>query len=156
MRKGELISIYITPESGKPMLSQTEVLAVPGLGLDGDRFFNRPGIKSKKNDPGREVTLIEIEAIEALRRDYDINFGLGDSRRNLVTRDVPLNHLVNREFFVGEVLLSGIRLCEPCSHLAKLTHEEVLPALVHRGGLRAQILTEGIIRVGDEIAEKTK
>jgi MOSC domain-containing protein YiiM len=64
---------------------------------------------------------------------------------------VPLNHLVDKEFHVGEVRLRGVRLCEPCQHLAGLTQPRVLPALVHRGGLRAEILTDGYIRTGDPI-----
>jgi MOSC domain-containing protein YiiM len=70
-----------------------------------------------------------------------------------VTHDVPLNHLVGRTFQVGSVTLRGIRLCEPCLHIAELTHHNVLTGLIHRGGLRAQILTEGIIRIGDPIAQ---
>jgi len=77
----------------------------------------------------------------------------GDARRNIVTRDVPLNHLVGREFQIGDVKLQGLRLCEPCSHLESLTGLPVIKSLRHRGGLRAQILTQGIIRVGDAIKE---
>jgi MOSC domain-containing protein YiiM len=80
---------------------------------------------------------------------------LGESRRNVVTRGVPLNHLVGREFWIGEVKARGLRLCEPCKHLQRLSHEKVLPGLIHRGGLRAQILTEGTIRVGESITEST-
>jgi MOSC domain-containing protein YiiM len=97
------------------------------------------------------VTLIEIEAIEALQRDYRIEMDPGDSRRNIVTRGVPLNHLVGREFKIGAVTLRGTRLCEPCSHLEKLSVKGVQRGLIHRGGLRAEILTSGMIRVGDQI-----
>jgi len=92
--------------------------------------------------------------IESLKRDYGIEIDPGASRRNIITRGVPLNHLVGRELRVGEVMLRGIRLCEPCSHLERLTRNGVLRGLVHRGGLRAQILTEGTIRVGDPIEER--
>lgn len=125
--------------------------AIPGKGLEGDRYHSQTGTFSNKPGPAREVTLIEIEALEALKRDYGIELGLGSSRRNLVTRGVPLNHLVGREFRVGEVTLRGIRLCEPCSHLEGLTRPGVIRGLVHRGGLRAQILTEGTICAGDTI-----
>jgi MOSC domain-containing protein YiiM len=98
------------------------------------------------------VTLIEIEAIEALERDYGVKLSPGDARRNIVTRGVALNHLVGKEFRVGEVVLRGIRLCEPCQHLVQLTgQEKVLPGLVHRGGLRAQVVKGGVIRVGDAV-----
>jgi MOSC domain-containing protein YiiM len=95
--------------------------------------------------------LIESEAVEALRRDYEIEFEAGMSRRNIVTRGVPLNHLVGREFRVGEVVLRGLKLCEPCGHLEQLTGVRVREGLVHRGGLRAQVLNEGTIRPGDPI-----
>lgn len=125
--------------------------AIAGRGLEGDRYFNQVGTYSNRPGTGREVTLIEIEAIEALKRDYDIGLRPGESRRNIVTRGVPLNHLLGREFKVGEVRLRGARLCEPCSHLQKLTQQGVMRGLIHRGGLRAEILTGGVIRVDDVI-----
>jgi len=151
MWTGKLESIFIGPRPGQPMVEMNQIRAVPGSGLEGDRYFIPEENSSKKTDAGREVTLIEIEALEALQRDYGITLQRGGSRRNLVTRAVPLNHLIGREFRVGEVTLRGIKLCEPCSHLAGLTEKKVLPALVHRGGLRAKILTEGVLRVGDTI-----
>lgn len=153
MWKGELVSINISPSGGAPMQEVEEIRAVPGKGLEGDRYFERTGTYSAKGGTGREITLIEVEALEALWREADINLLPGEARRNLVTRGVPLNHLVGREFRVGMVTLRGVRLCEPCSHLAGLTQPGVLPALVHRGGLRAEIVSEGIIRVGDPINE---
>ena len=154
MLTGTVASIYITTESSKEMISIPEVRAVAGKGLEGDRYFTRKGFFSHKPGPDREVTLIESEAIEALERDHGISFGLGDSRRNIVTRGVPLNDLVGREFRVGDVTLRGMRLCVPCDHLEKLTQPGVKQALVNRGGLRAQILTDGIIRVEDTIQEQ--
>ncbi len=159
MWEGIVVGVYITPMAIQPMVFVNEVRAVPGKGLEGDRYFKQIGTYSGKSGPGglppaREVTMIEIETIEALKRDYGIELDLGASRRNIVTRGVPLNHLVDREFQVGEVALRGIRLCEPCAHLEKLTSKELLGALVHRGGLRAQILADGIIRVGDSIRER--
>ena len=151
MWKGELVSIFISKNFGEQMVEKTAVTAVEGKGLEGDRFFNPTEINLQKHDPSREVTLIEIEAIKAIKREHNIDFGSGDSRRNLVTRGVPLNHLVDQDFTVGEVVLRGIRLCEPCSHLASLTHKDILPALIHRGGLRAQIISGGTLYVGDTI-----
>ncbi|MCI0409312.1 MAG: MOSC domain-containing protein [Acidobacteria bacterium] len=133
------------------MASVNEVHAVPGKGLEGDRYFTQTGTYSKKPRPDREVTLIEIEAIEALAREYKIALEPGAARRNIVTRGVPLNHLVGQEFRVGDVTLRGLRLCEPCAHLERLSHAGVREALIHRGGLRAQILTDGTIRVRDSI-----
>ena len=152
MFEGTVISINIAPEAEAPMQSISEVRAVPGQGLEGDRYFDHKGTFSKPQ-PDRELTLIEAEAIEALRSEFQVDFGLSASRRNIVTRGVPLNHLVDKEFWIGNVKARGLRLCEPCSHLQRLSHPKVLPGLVHRGGLRAQILTEGMIRVGEIVKE---
>ena len=152
MFEGTVVSINIAAEAEAPMQSVREARALPGKGLEGDRYFDHKGTFSKP-EPDRELTLIEAEAIEAMKRELNVDYGLADSRRNVVTSGVPLNHLVGREFWIGEVKARGLRLCEPCSHLQKLSHEKVLPGLVHRGGLRAQILTEGLIRVGETVKE---
>jgi len=148
---GKVASIHISPEAEGAMRFVRTVRAVPGRGLEGDRYFRAVGTYSDRPGTGREVTLIELEAIEAMARDNDVRIAPGDARRNVVTRGVALNHLVGREFRVGDVRLRGVRLCEPCSHLESLTRRGVLDGLVHRGGLRAQILTEGDIHVGDPI-----
>ena len=151
MFEGTVDSIHIAPAASEPTVSVEQAHAVPGKGLEGDRYFKREGTYSDRHGPDREVTLIEIETIQALERDYKYELSPGDARRNIVTRNVPLNHLVGREFQVGEVTLRGIRLNEPCNHLAGLTDDKVKQGLVHRGGLRAQVLTEGVIRAGDEV-----
>ena len=152
--KGTVVSIHIAATATGPIVPVEEVRAVTSRGLEGDRYFHHTGTYSKKPGPDREVTLIEIEAIEALKRDHGIELDPGASRRNIVTRGVPLNHLVDREFRIGEVILRGMRLCEPCAHLERLSQKGVLRGLIHRGGLRAQILTEGVIRVGDTVKER--
>lgn len=148
---GEVVSIHISESATGPMKSLDQVRAVPGKGLEGDRYFNGEGSWSNKPGPDREVTLIEIEAIEALAREDNVEIAPGDARRNVVTRGIALNDLVGREFRVGDVRLRGLRLCEPCSHLEGLSKPGVLKGLVHRGGLRAQVLTEGVIRPGDAV-----
>jgi MOSC domain-containing protein YiiM len=148
MFEGTVISINITPVAEAALESVTEVRAVPGRGLEGDRYFDHP-----KMEPKRELTLVEAEAIESFRSEFKIDFGLDGTRRNIVTRGVPLNHLVGKEFWVGDVKARGIQLCEPCATLQRLSHPKVLPGLIHRGGLRAQILTEGTIRVGSTVSE---
>jgi len=153
MWNGSVVAVYLAPQARQPLVAVKQARAVPGKGLQGDRYFDGTGTYSSRPGPDREVTLIEIETIQALERDYSIQIAPGDARREIVTRGVALNHLVAREFRVGEVLLRGIRLCEPCSHLAQLTDQTVSRGLVHRGGLRAQILTEGIIRPGDPVHE---
>jgi len=160
MWEGTVVSIHVASEALGQMKCITEVRAVPGRGLEGDRYFTGTGFYSKKSSfGGREVTLIEIESVEALFRGVlnaegerlGISLTAADTRRNIATSGVPLNHLVDREFHVGAVLMRGMRLCEPCKHLENLTQHGVVSGLIHRGGLRAQILTEGLIRVGDAI-----
>lgn len=153
MGDGRVVSIHITGKAAEPVKSVGAVRAVAGQGLEGDRYFLRTGTSSHKHGPDREATLIEIEAIEALERDYGVKLSPGDARRSIVTRGVTLNHLVGKEFRVREAVFRGIRLCEPCQHLARLTgQEKVLPGLVHRGGLRAQVVRDGMVRVGDTVA----
>ena len=148
---GSVHSIHITAVASEPTVSVEEARAVAGQGLEGDRYFDGKGSWSSTPGSGRQVTLIELEAIEALERDYKLKIEPGQARRNIVTRGVALNHLVGREFSVGEVRLRGMRLNEPCNHLASLTHEKVKEGLVHRGGLRADIVSGGVIRVGDAV-----
>jgi len=135
------------------MKTVEEVRAVPGRGLEGDRYFRRCGTYSGKEGTGRELTLIEVEAIEALGRDYGVALDAAETRRNVATRGVALNHLVGRVFRVGSTIARGIRLCEPCSHMETLAGKRIRSGLVHRGGLRAAILSDGWIRVGDRVAE---
>ena len=128
-----------------------QVRAVAGMGLEGDRYYLRTGSFSKKHDESREATLIESEALEALAREYGHQLTAAESRRNITTRGVALNHLVGKEFRVGAATLRGIRLCEPCGHLEQLTGRKVREGLIHRGGLRAQIVQSGVIQIGDSI-----
>jgi MOSC domain-containing protein YiiM len=145
------VALFIGPTPNQPLYAVDQVASVAEHGLEGDRKFRLPGLPESKNGPDREVTLIESEAIEAVSRDYGVELSPIETRRNVVTRGVALNHLVGKRFRVGEALLQGIRLCEPCSHLESLTRRGVREALVHRGGLRAQVLEGGVIRVGDPI-----
>lgn len=153
MINGKVIAIYISPQAETPMRSLSEVNAIAGLGLKGDRYLLAKGTYSSKPDVSRQVTLIEGESIEALQREQGITLQPSDVRRNLVTLGVPLNQLVGKQFRVGEAILRGIRLCDPCSHLESLTQEGVSSGLSNRGGLRAEIITGGLIRTGDIVAE---
>jgi len=150
---GIVVSIHIAATGAAAMQSISQVAAVLGRGLEGDRYFSHLGTYSNDPGTGRHVTLIEIEAIEALKRDYDIDLPPALTRRNIVTRAMPLNHLVGCKFKIGEVTLRGTRLCEPCSHLEKLTRPGVIRGLIHRGGLRAEIIVGGMIQVGNKINE---
>lgn len=152
MADAEVIGIYITPTPAAPLESVSSAHAVAGRGLKGDRNYNAGEVAAHGSKAaGEQLTLIESEALAALSRETSISLQHAESRRNVVTRGIALNHLVGSEFTVGGVRALGIRLCEPCSHLESLTTEGVLAGLIHRGGLRAQILTDGEIRVGDQV-----
>lgn len=151
---GKVISIHTTPKAQAPMSAVNEVVAVAGLGLAGDRYHGHTGTYSETPGTGRDVTFIAAEAIEEIARDHGISLAPGESRRNVTTKGIDLNALVDKEFRVGDVVLRGMRLCEPCEYLQSHTGKDgLLKALVHRGGLRAEIIRGGTIRVGDEIAE---
>jgi len=155
---GEVVGIYIAPGGSQPMQAVAEARAVTGKGLEGDRYFRQVGTYSDKPGPHREVTLIALEALDAIGRETGIALAPGKSRRNIVTRGVPLNDLVGQTFRLGGVRARAVRLCPPCQHLEDLAGlPGVMKALVDRGGLRVQVLEDGPIRIGDPIRpEKTK
>ena len=143
--------IYIAAAAGGPPVAVSEVLVVADRGLEGDRYHAGVGSFSRWPGEGRAVTLIEAEVIEAVLRDWDIDLSAGRSRRNLVTRGVRLSELLGRKFRIGQALLRGTRVAEPCGHLVRLTEPSVFDALKGRGGLRADVLEGGVIRVGDAV-----
>ncbi len=142
---GRLEAIVVAPDAGAPAVLIDEARAEPDRGLQGDRYFEGRGTFSSAYARGHDLTLISEEALD------DLSLEATAARRNLVTRGIDLDALVGRRFRVGEVECLGQRLCEPCAHLERLTAPGVLRALVHRGGLRADILTPGVIRVGDTV-----
>ncbi len=149
--RGVVRSLHIAPVGGAPLGGVDSARAVENRGLEGDRYFDGTGTFSKKPGTGRHVTLIELEALHALLSEYGIELEPGEARRNVVTCGVPLNHLVGRDFRVGKVLLRGMRPCEPCKYLSGLVGKDVKTGLIHRGGLRADIVRGGVIRVGDVV-----
>jgi len=148
---GSLVAIQIGREAEEQLDSVPEVRVVPGKGLEGDRYFRGEGSFSKNPGGGRQVTLVATEMLELLRSEHGIALPASETRRNLVTKGVSLNDLVGQVFQVGSVRMKGVRLAEPCNHLERLTQTGVLKGLVHRAGLRADILDEGVLRVGDPI-----
>jgi len=137
------------------MTPLSEVRAVPGKGLEGDRYFSGSGTFSPRpQKPDFEITFVEGEKIAAFARESGLPFNSLLARRNIVTEGVSLNDLVGEEFWVGEVRMRGVRLCEPCNHLAKASFPEILKGLIHKAGLRAQIISEGRIRAGDLIRKE--
>ena len=153
MTTGIVLNIFTTPELGGEMNSVDSVTAVEGRGLMGDRYYSLRGTFSKPEiEPDQEVSLIESEAFEELKQKHDIQLEFSQSRRNIVTRNVDLNSLVGKTFNVGEVTLTGIRLCEPCAYLSELTgNPKLVKQWLHRAGLRARIRKGGQILVKDKI-----
>jgi MOSC domain-containing protein YiiM len=147
----EAIAVSAKAEGPMEMLDAAE--ATVGRGLSGDRYFAKEGTFSNDPGDGRDLTLTEAEALEAIGAEFGITLRPSEHRRNLTTRGIDLNALVGRRFTVGDVLCEGIRLCEPCDHLEALTGKELIHPLLHRAGLRANILAAGVIHVGDTIAE---
>ena len=154
-QSGTVESIHIAPRAEEQTRAVAAVDVVAGRGIEGDRYFRTEGSGTfhEADKHGQDLTLIEAEAIEGLAADTGIELGPGEARRNVVTRGVALNDLVGRRFTVGEVEAVGNRLCDPCSHLEKLTQPGVLKGLVERGGLRADVVRGGKIRAGDEVRE---
>jgi len=152
---GTVEAIVIAPEAEVAMHQVDRAVARAGRGLEGDRYFDERGTFSNVHGRGYDLTLIEAEALDTL----DLPSGRltpEQARRNIVTRGIGLNALVGERFRVGDVECFAQRLCEPCAHLERLTaatgRPGTLRALIHKGGLRADVLNDGEIRVGDEIA----
>jgi hypothetical protein len=141
---GSVAGILVAPGAELPLVQVDRVDAVPGRGLEGDRYHEGLGTFS---GPGRgyELTLVEAEALEAVGLSWEL------ARRNVVTRGIALNELVGRRFTIGAVECVGRRLAEPCAHLEKLSRPGILRPLVHRAGLRADILVGGPIARGDRV-----
>lgn len=147
-------AIYICEKAAMPTQSVPQVKAIPGLGLEGDRYHTHQGKRAHKDrTPQQQLTLIEAEAIESFNAEFQADLSFGDARRNIVTRGISLNDYVGKELTIGEVVVQCMELCEPCKYLQDLINEPVLEGLLHRGGLRVQILNEGEIKVGDTISE---
>jgi MOSC domain-containing protein YiiM len=142
---GRVEEINIGPPEQLPAPVE-RVRAHAGKGLVGNRYYYEEGAP-----PGRALTLIAAEALEASAAEHDVAISAAESRRNVLTRGVDLNALVGKRFRVGDVECAGVELCHPCTHLESLTRPGAIKALAHRGGLNADILTDGAIAVGDEV-----
>ena len=138
---GRVESIHVVAETAGPPEARERVSVVAGRGIEGDRKF----------DSNHDLTLVEAEALERLTEDTGIELGPGESRRQVMTRGVSLNELLGKRFRVGELECVGEELCEPCDHLQSLTQPGVLRGLVHRGGLCAEVVSDGEIAVGDSV-----
>ena len=142
---GQVEAINIGPPETLPAPVE-RVRADAGKGLAGNRYYFEDGAK-----PGRALTLIAAEALEAMAAEHGVEITAAESRRNVLTRGIDLNALVGKRFRVGVVECVGVELCEPCSHLESVTKPGVIKGLAHRGGLNADIVSDGEISVGDEV-----
>lgn len=149
---GQVVALMTAPHSAGDALACTSVTARPG-GVDGDRYQDGTGtFSTSPRRVGQDVTLIEAEALDELEAS-GISIKPEEARRNVVTRGIDLDALIGKHFRIGEVRCFGQRRAEPCAHLERLT-PGTLRGLVHRGGIRADILETGTINVGDEIHEE--
>jgi len=149
---GTVEGLAIAPAAEAPMQLLEVAQAYAGRGLDGDRYAAGAGTFTPRADrrPGYDLTLIAAEVLDELTTaGHALDFA--GARRNVLTRGVDVNALVGRTFRIGEVLCQGHRLCEPCVHLDRLSGPGLLRPLIHRGGLRVDILTNGEIRLGAPI-----
>ena len=150
---GAVTHLHITARAFLPMRAQESVELVAGRGIVGDRYMLgiEQGYYSEKPEEGRQVTLFESEALEAILRDYEVELLPEEHRRNITTRGVPVNWLVGRRFRIGPCLVEATRLSVPCRHIEQILDKQVFDAMVHRSGLNCRILVGGTVRVGDEI-----
>lgn len=150
---GRVRFLHITPRAFLPMRAMSSLTLVAGKGIEGDRYMigREEGFYSHKPEDGRQVTLFELETLEALQRDHKIELGPHEHRRNVTVEGVPLNHLVGRRFWLGETLLEATRLSIPCRHIEEITGKAIFDPLINRSGLNCRILQGGVVKLGDTL-----
>jgi hypothetical protein len=148
---GTVAGLYTAADREAPCRPHEQCRVIAGRGLEGDRYATGQGTFSSGERRGQDLTLIEQEALDAQQADTGITLAPADARRNVVTRGIRLEPLIGSVFTIGDVRCYAARLAEPCAHLQRLTSSGVLRGLVHRGGIRVDLLTSGVIRVGDAI-----
>lgn len=151
MSQGVVYAIYITARARQPLETVQQVQALPGRGLEGDRYCLGRGSLSRWPGAARQVSLIEREVLDDVLSQTGIDLHEGRSRRNIVTERMTLAELKGQTFRIGTAILRGVGLCQPCGYLERLTAAGTFAALKGRGGLRAEVLSEGVIGVGDAI-----
>lgn len=149
---GKIIAIFVAPAKHAGQIEVEAAQLKAARGIVGDRFYG-----FRRTRPGRNLTLIESETIEAFGRAYRITLPLNVTRRNFITQGIRLNELVGKTFKIGDVLCRGFELCEPCKVMARqfpadyLSRHEVIRAFTGKGGIRAEVLTDGVVRLGNVI-----
>ena len=151
--QGVVRFLHRTPRAFLPMRSFPELQLIAGRGIEGDRYLigQEAGFYSHKPEEGRQVTLFEIETLEALRRDHGIELLPEEHRRNVTVECVPLNHLVGRRFRLGEAIVDATRLSTPCRHIEEILGKAVFDPLINRSGLNCRIIAGGTLRLGDVV-----
>jgi MOSC domain-containing protein YiiM len=148
---GCVTHLYVTATAAAPMEPRTEIKALADIGIEGDRYAVGAGEYSSRGGRGRHLTLIAQEAIDEANAELDSPLAPGEHRRSIVTQAVDLMSLLGRRFRIGEVECEGVRTCPPCTYLDGVVGRRVYDALTDRSGIRADITSSGIIRVGDPI-----
>lgn len=149
-----ITAIFTAPTRHAEQIAVEAVQLKAGKGIVGDRFFGL-----RKTQPGQNLTLIEWETIDEFNRIFHTNIPLHATRRNMVTQDIRLNELVGKQFRIGDVLCRGIELCEPCRIMARnlaginLPESQIISAFTHKAGIRAAVLSDGYIRIGEAVTE---
>lgn len=146
---GAVTGLHWTSCSSLPMKDANSLTLKAGVGVQGDRYATEKGFYSDRPESGRQITLFEIETLEALARDHNVKLGELEHRRNVTVRGVPLNHLVGKRFMVGDCLLEATRLSTPCKHIEDITQKTISRWLINRSGLNCIIVKGGEINVGD-------
>ncbi len=150
MNQGTLLHIHTSVRTGRPMVSHQKVTVVPGKGIAGDRYFTGSGKYSRS--PGvRDITLFEIETIDALKNESGIELLAKEHRRNLTTEGVVLSALIGQTFTIGEVRFEGVGRCNSCRYLNIMSKKQISVRLADRAGLFCRVVTGGELNVGDPI-----
>lgn len=151
--QGVVRFLHRTPRAFLPMMPFQALTLIAGKGIEGDRYMigSESGFYSHKPEDGRQVTLFEMETLAALLRDAKMTLLPQEHRRNVTVEGVPLNHLVGRQFWLGEALLEATRLSTPCRHLEEILGKTVLDPLINRSGLNCRIIEGGVVRISDTV-----
>ena len=154
---GSIYRLYYCSEAKAEMIQAESLNCVMDRGIEGDRYFLGKGTFSQElsGTPDDQITLIESEEIDQFNHDNGLNLSYGSFRRNIITTGIKLNPLVGQKIQIGDVVLEAIRYCEPCAHLAQLLGQEILPQMMGRSGLRAKIISGGVVKSGQPITAVT-
>jgi MOSC domain-containing protein YiiM len=147
--EGCIVSIHIASAPGAPMTAITTAHLMPGRGIEGDRFYASRGNDAASDATTCDVTFVEQEALEALKSEEPQTDSGDTARRNMVIRGCSLEQLIGRTFRIGDVVLRGLAPHESCA--SENTHQATRCMALSHADLRAQILTEGRVSVGDRL-----